>query len=331
MTERHSALIGWAYDGNPIYGPTAFLNGVDDTNGVVRVASGYALQTDRSTVIPEGATTPGTLPPDVSTYPMGTFVEDYKFDPDNVAIVGNLQTELSENMLTDPDNDNLRYEFDIGSGILDQFNGRVCNTPEFPASEYPDGVYCYFVTTFGSNGTFPYIVGPTYKNTPVTQNSTILSDRGDALSSVEGEANYSDEKIVLQQENMKRLRNSSIPVSVLNPTVGYTSVLSGGVDGVTVIQGSPDNATVRDQLYFDDSNTDGTGARAIIDELEGETITSAGASLLSPACSPIPSASTWKTLRAVTTSYSPPVPLSPPTAVLLLPLLVGAMTPSIWT
>ena len=57
--------------------------------------------------------------------------------------------------------------------------------------------------------------------------------------------------------------------------MGYTSVLPGGVDGVTVIQGSPNNATVRDQFYFDNSNTDGTGARAIIDELEGETITSA--------------------------------------------------------
>ena len=86
---------------------------------------------------------------------MGTFVEDYKYDPENVAIVGNLQTEANENMLTDPDSDNLRYQFDIGSGILDQFNGRVCNTPEFPASEYPTAVYCYFVTTFGNTRHLP--------------------------------------------------------------------------------------------------------------------------------------------------------------------------------
>ena len=271
----HSALIGWAYDGNPIYGPTGFLNGVDDSEGVVRVASGYSLQVDRSTVIPEGSTTPGAEPPDILTYPMGTFVEDYLYDPDNVAIVGNLQTELDEDMLTDPNSDQLRYQFDIGSGILDEFNGRVCNTPEFPASEYPDGVYCYFVTKFGSNGTFPYIVGPTFKNKPVTQNVTVLHKGEEILSSYDGQANYSEERVTLRQRDMKRLRNSSIPTSTLSPTLEYSSVLSGGVDGVAVIQGSPDNATVRDQLYFDNTDTDGTGASAVIQELEGETITSA--------------------------------------------------------
>ena len=38
---QHSPILGWAFDGNPIYGPFGYTNGTDDTEGVKRQESGY--------------------------------------------------------------------------------------------------------------------------------------------------------------------------------------------------------------------------------------------------------------------------------------------------
>lgn len=50
------------------------------------------------------------------------------------------------------------YVYTQGAGDLDQYNGRICNTPE-----YPNGTYAYFVTIDGA-GTpqYPFVVGPSY-------------------------------------------------------------------------------------------------------------------------------------------------------------------------
>jgi len=64
-SQYHSPIIGWAYDGNPIYGPYGLT---EKTKGSARLMkSGYELKihTDR----------PPTL-----QYPLGFFVEDYEFN-----------------------------------------------------------------------------------------------------------------------------------------------------------------------------------------------------------------------------------------------------------
>ena len=77
------------------------------------MTSSYSLRTSRS----QG--------PSKSTYPLGTFFED--------------------------------YEYTHKRGTLDHNNGRFCLTPE-----YPDGVYAYFVTVDGTTPVFPYIIGENY-------------------------------------------------------------------------------------------------------------------------------------------------------------------------
>jgi hypothetical protein len=60
----HSPIIGWAYDGNPIYGPYGFTT---PTGGVVKpMLSGYELVSK-------------TNRPSLSTFPQGFFNEDYEF------------------------------------------------------------------------------------------------------------------------------------------------------------------------------------------------------------------------------------------------------------
>ena len=124
---QHSPLLGFAYDGFPIYGAYAFKN-TDGTGGIVRMKSAYhkrniTVRTDHAdgTNVTDG-------PAVSTTYPLGYFREDYEF------IAGN------------------------SADVLDEHNGRFCTTPE-----YPQGIYCYFTTVDANwNSAYPYVVGPTF-------------------------------------------------------------------------------------------------------------------------------------------------------------------------
>jgi hypothetical protein len=125
---QHSPLLGFAYDGFPIYGAYAYKN-TNGTGGIVRMKSGYQLRniTVRTTYADGSNVTAG--PVVSSTYPLGYFKEDYEF------ISHPAQTEY-----------------------LDEHNGRFCVTPE-----YPGGIYAYFCTVDSNyNSAFPYAVGPTF-------------------------------------------------------------------------------------------------------------------------------------------------------------------------
>ena len=122
----HSPILGYAYDGNPIYGPYGYSNPVDSSSAVTRLLSGYVLKGSR----PNG--------PDTGLYPLGTFVDDYKWTPS----VNSGKTELDAN------------------------NGRFCVTPD-----YPNGTYAYFITVDASeNPVFPYILGENFYSLPVDSN-----------------------------------------------------------------------------------------------------------------------------------------------------------------
>lgn len=139
---QHSPLIGFAYDGFPIYGAYGYLN-TNGTGGIVRIKSGYQLRniTTRThwadgTDVPDG-------PAVSATYPLGYFREDYEF-------ISHPQ---------DPD-------------YLDEHNGRFCVTPEYPA-----GIYCYFATVDANwNSAFPYVVGPTFYGVKTAVKVTTISE-----------------------------------------------------------------------------------------------------------------------------------------------------------
>lgn len=61
----HSPIIGWAYDGNPIYGPYGYTS-VNSSNSIKLLESGYELNTGNITNRP-------------SEFASGFFVEDYTF------------------------------------------------------------------------------------------------------------------------------------------------------------------------------------------------------------------------------------------------------------
>lgn len=137
----HSPLIGFAYDGFPVYGAYGYKN-LDGTGGIVRMKSSFSLRniTVRSTLYTGATVTAG---PNVSsTYPLGTFKEDYQFITPTL-----------------PD-------------YLDYHNGRVCVTPEYPA-----GIFCYFATVDANwNSAYPYLIGPTFYGTKVAAKVSSITE-----------------------------------------------------------------------------------------------------------------------------------------------------------
>ena len=61
---KHSPILGYAFDGNPIYGPYGYINPTDPDSGVKVMRTGYKLT--------EAQRSNGTIPD-------GTYIEDYEF------------------------------------------------------------------------------------------------------------------------------------------------------------------------------------------------------------------------------------------------------------
>lgn len=153
---KASPILGWAFDGHPIYGPYATINGA-----VRRVRSSFRLRTIMARQsLPEWVqplhvgVSPQLAanqygPPINAQFPLGRYLED--------------------------------YEFVAGLGDLDIYNGRFA-----PTAEYPQGIYAYHVTLEEDGApAFPYIFaaqfygtvsGGTDRNVPATAMDTTASD-----------------------------------------------------------------------------------------------------------------------------------------------------------
>jgi hypothetical protein len=121
-----SGIIGWAYDGNPIYGPYATVDPTGTNPGIKTMTTGYTKSASNISDRPS-----------VTEFPLGFFVEDYKYDNQN--------------------------------GDLDRNNGRFAKTIDFP-----NGVYAYHATIdINGNPEFPYFIGNSFRSNTIKQNKTL--------------------------------------------------------------------------------------------------------------------------------------------------------------
>ncbi len=200
---QHSPLIGFAYDGYPIYGAYGFAN-TDGTGGIVRMKSSYQLRniTTRTTNASGATVTAG--PPVNTTYPLGSFQEDYEY----VAHTGD-------------------------ASYLDAHNGRFCITPD-----YPNGTYCYFATVDANhNSAYPYMIGTTYygvyanrKVTSVTETTTTyLANDSFALNNLDITVfpNPATDLIVVQMGSLVS-QNYTIDLIDINGKVVLTNKINQG-------------------------------------------------------------------------------------------------------
>jgi len=125
-SSRHSPIIGYAFDGYPIYGAYGYAN-ANGTGAIKSMRSSYrARNITTRTTLPDGTTASSAGPVVSPAKPLGYYVED--------------------------------FEYVAGRGDLDAHNGRFCVTPE-----YPQGTYAYFVSINRLyEGAYPYTPGPTY-------------------------------------------------------------------------------------------------------------------------------------------------------------------------
>lgn len=130
----HSPLIGYAYDGFPIYGAYGYKN-ANGTGGIVRMKSSYYLRSISVRTHYADGSDVADGPAVNATFPLGHYREDYEYIAPGVG----------------------------EEDYLDEHNGRFCITPEYPA-----GIYCYFATVDANwNSAYPYVVGPTFYGTKV--------------------------------------------------------------------------------------------------------------------------------------------------------------------
>jgi len=170
---RHSPILGWAFDGHPIYGPYGYSDPGDRTSLIRRMRSGY-VKRDGSNGTTDLTATGRTTLPTWKRHLLGLTTStldpvdygpptDRPIDRTPCNDIGFAIGRYAE------DNDYMGHLINPADGDwfhqgedfdLDLHNGRCCKTPEFP-----DGTYAYFVTIDDSaSGTpvFPYVLGWQY-------------------------------------------------------------------------------------------------------------------------------------------------------------------------
>jgi len=285
---KHSPILGWAYDGNPIYGPYGYIDPTDQNSGIRRLRTSYKLKTN---IVFDAITnpTPARIDgPSLTTYPAGTFIDDYFYN--------------------------------FQSGDLDNYNGRFCKTPDFP-----DGVYAYFVTVDASDAgiaEFPYIVGPQYNSLPdgwnfgqgatqenipmdvvrfrdpftdvdidverqPNQTTSILTTEIEGYPIVFDIQDSNNDGLIdanEQQEVLELSEEATLQIFDYFPQVSVESRVDIEVESTTqfedaiidgfVIENPGVSYQVNDVVFFDNEGTGGFGASALIDSVKGQKLVS---------------------------------------------------------
>ena len=137
----HSPIIGWAYDGNPIYGPYGYLT---KQGGIVsQMKSGYKIDLKPNR-------------PPVASFPQGFFVEDY------------LHFKVSDQNVLDENNGRFCVTPEFPNGTYAYFatvnNGLADSSGTFSGYKRP---------------VFPYFIGNTFKSRPNEFNFKKASNQDD--------------------------------------------------------------------------------------------------------------------------------------------------------
>ena len=282
----HSPIIGWSFDGSPIYGPYGYVDPTDAGGGIRRMRSSYKL---KANVVYDIDTNPNPARvdgPSLTTYPAGQFVDD--------------------------------YEYTFQEGDLDPYNGRFCKTPE-----YPDGIYAYFITIDASEAgrpVFPYIIGPQFNSVVDTWNlsqqatqenipagvSRFRDPYDEVDIDIDRQPNQQSDQLVTEREgdtiifeiedidndgiispeeiatNQAMTEEAALQIYDYFPRVSTESRVDIEVETTTkfenaqidgfVIENPGVSYQVNDTLFFDNTGTDGFGASAQVESVQGAGI-----------------------------------------------------------
>ena len=137
-TQYHSPIIGWAYDGNPIYGPYGYS---EQSGGqITQLRSGYNIELKQNR-------------PPTSVFPPEYFVEDFTWNNSN------------DEAILDVHNGRFCVTPEFPKGVYAYF----ATLDAIPSS---DGVFKNF-----KRPAFPYLIGNSFKSNPISDNYKTKSDQ----------------------------------------------------------------------------------------------------------------------------------------------------------
>lgn len=233
----HSPIIGWAYDGNPIYGPYGYAS--PDGSGRVReMVPGYILQisNDRPNPISESGE---------SLYPEGFFVEDYSFNNS-----GDLDSHNGRFCIT-PEYPNGIYAY------FSTINNLSTET---------DGVFKNY-----KKPVFPYLIGNTFKSDTIEFNYNKTINQSN-FNFIENELirNTSPYSMSSNASDYDFVFN---PIKVKEPVTQIRSSSLGYLSDIGISTGGS-GYKVGDIVDFDDEDSNGFDAYAKVSYLKGKIVNS---------------------------------------------------------
>lgn len=230
---KHSPILGWSYDGYPVYGPYGYAEANNPNSAIRRIRSGFRLRSMTTrTSLPTWSLSvhPGvsqTLsasqygPPVSVQFPLGRYIEDWE----HVSTIGD----------------------------LDQYNGRTGVTPEFP-----NGTYAYFIT-INEDGTaaFPYMAGSEYYGN-VSLSRTVTVPDGVTTFTGTGQT-----AVQLTSWSTSKARQEALVITGFNPAAGPRTTWPVNTPTGVTVTGATSTPILVDiqQIRFNDTTVyiNGTG------------------------------------------------------------------------
>ena len=230
----HSPILGWAYDGSPIYGPYGYAS---NSGGSIKIIeSGYSVSI--SSYRPNPLTSDGK-----EIYPDGFFVEDYVHSPDKDL------DEHNGRFCKTPEYPNGTYAY------FSTINPTVRDSEgSFKNYRRPQ---------------FPYFIGNSYKYEPIKYNFEGLSNQDNTdLNKTNLVRNTDSYNFLFNKTKYDFLID---PSSINEQKTFVTETSSGSIKNVGVSTGGS-NYRIGDYLVFDNDGSSGYGAHGTVGSIEGKTI-----------------------------------------------------------
>ena len=230
----HSPIIGWSYDGCPIYGPYGYTNA---SGGPIKILeSGYSPSI--SSIRPNPLTSNGDM-----IYSEGFFVEDYTYSDDS-----------------DLDEHNGRFckTPEYPNGVYAYFS--LIN-PNFRDSE---GVFKNY-----RKPQFPYFIGNSFKYEPIEYNFDYKSNQDLVdLNKTNLVRNTSPYNFLLKDSAYDFLVD---PSDIRKQKTFIENTTTGKVDSIGIHTGGS-GYKVNDEIVFEDAGSSGYGAKAKVKFIDGRVI-----------------------------------------------------------
>ena len=230
----HSPIIGWSYDGCPIYGPYAYST---NSGGPIKIIqSGYSVSI--STHRPNPLTSNGD-----PIYSEGFFIEDYSYKDGR-----------------DLDQHNGRFckTPEFPNGVYAYFS--LIN-PDFRDSEGSFKNY--------RKPQFPYMIGDSFKYRPIEYNFDYKSNQDLVdLNKTDLVRNTSPYNFLLRNTSYDFL----IDPNTIHRQISYIDgVTAGGISNVAIQTGGS-GYKVSDEIIFNNSGSSGYAAKAQVGSISGKAI-----------------------------------------------------------